>query len=78
MAIAARALPNPPKGGVVVEKEPTIAEMEKMLGLDKVRPVQVSDSDQSDVESKKAELRLWYEEEVRALYRRTFGTPISK
>lgn len=78
MAIAARALPNPSKGGVVVEKEPTVAEMEKRLGLDKVHPVTVSDSDRSDIESKKVELRLWYEEEVRALYRRTFSTPTAK
>jgi hypothetical protein len=73
MAITQRALASRKKGASLMENGPTIAEMERRLGLDKIRPASISDGDEDDVKAKRAELREWYEKEVRDLYKRTFS-----
>lgn len=54
--------------------KPSIKEMEKALGLDKVKPIQVSDSVQKEFENDDDYFRQWYEEELYAKYKELLET----
>lgn len=59
-------------GGVVtVEKTLSVKEIEKALGFDSVQPIRLTPSDEQDTNSKEAELRDWYEDELKAFYEST-------
>ncbi|WP_261134773.1 hypothetical protein [Bacillus sp. Marseille-Q3570] len=58
---------------VVARREPSIEEIEKMLGIDQVRPIQLTPSDAEDMMEKEEELREWYEDDLKELYRETLA-----
>ena len=51
-------------------KEPSVKDMERELGLDRVKPMIATESDQKDLEEKNNPFGAWYEEELRALYKK--------
>ncbi len=53
-----------------VKREPTVKEMEKALGLDKVRPIALTPSDAADFREKGDPFKEWYEQELRRHYAR--------
>ncbi|MBO8129760.1 MAG: hypothetical protein H0Z39_11310 [Peptococcaceae bacterium] len=57
------------RGGVGVCKKLTVKEMEKALGFDKVKPIELSPSDARQFEEKGDPFKDWYEEELRTLFK---------
>lgn len=56
--------------GVAAMKEPSIKEMERELGLHRAKPLTATESDQQDLAEKNNPFGAWYEEELRALYKK--------
>jgi hypothetical protein len=52
---------------------PSVQEIEKALGLDKIRPIALSPATQRDLEEKGDPFGDWYEEELREFYRKARG-----
>lgn len=48
----------------------TVREIEEELGFDKVKPIAVSPSDETDMKKKDDYFQTWYEEELRAYYKK--------
>jgi 2-polyprenyl-6-methoxyphenol hydroxylase-like FAD-dependent oxidoreductase len=61
-----KALPK--QNGVTTVDKKSVEEIEKELGLDKVRPISLSSDDERDVRIKGDCFAQWYEEESRELY----------
>lgn len=59
---------KPHRGVLAVEKNPSIEEIEKILGIDSVQPIHLTPSDAEDTEGKEKELRDWYEYELREFF----------
>ncbi|MEC0668047.1 hypothetical protein P8864_19520 [Priestia flexa] len=57
-------------GGVVTLRKKSIEEMEKELGLDKVKPMELATSDDQIAIEEGDCFAKWYEEELRELYER--------
>ena len=56
-------------GARSMDKKPTVEEMEKALGLDKIKAIQVISADVAeDMKEKGDPFRHWYEEELTRLY----------
>lgn len=51
------------------KKEPTIGEIEKALGFDKVTPIILTPSDAKQFEEKGDPFREWYEDELREFFK---------
>lgn len=47
-----------------------VEKMEKVLGLEKIKPITLTPSDLKQLEAKNDPFREWYEEELRALYKK--------
>ena len=48
--------------------EISIKEIEKALGLDNVKPIQLTSSDANDMQDKKDDFKDWYEYELRQFF----------
>jgi hypothetical protein len=53
---------------VIFLKRPSVEEMERALGLDKIKPIKVSPSMQEELNSDGDYFRQWYEDELWKLY----------
>lgn len=51
-----------------MEKQPSILEIERALGLDSVKPIRITPSDEADFLEKADDFRDWYESELKELY----------
>jgi hypothetical protein len=51
-----------------VEETPSVSEIEKMLGFDRVQPIHLTPSDATDTQGKDQELRDWYEYELKKFF----------
>jgi hypothetical protein len=58
------------KGAVNVSKRLSVEEIEKKLGIDQTKPIQLTPSDEVDMKSKDDDLKDWYEDELREFYER--------
>ncbi|PFQ62882.1 hypothetical protein COD20_27000 [Bacillus cereus] len=57
------------KGVWTVKKDtPDIQEIERLLGIDSVRPIPLTPSDEEDTKEKETELRDWYEYELKKFF----------
>jgi hypothetical protein len=56
------------KGVYMVEETPSVREIEKMLGFDKVRPIPLTASDAADTQEKDQQLKDWYEYELQKFF----------
>lgn len=46
-----------------------IEEIEKELGIDKIQPIALTQSDADDMKGKENEMQQWYEQELRTYYK---------
>ena len=52
-----------------MEQEFTIKQMEKILGIDKIKPIQLTPSDEADTKEDAEYFKDWYEQDLRELFR---------
>ncbi|MGG0555270.1 hypothetical protein ABEY55_22070 [Priestia aryabhattai] len=57
-------------GGVVTLRKKSVEEMRKELGLDKIKPIELSANDDRVAIEEGDSFAEWYEEELRELYER--------
>lgn len=55
-------------GGVVTLRKKSVEEMRKELGLDKIKPIELSANDDRVAVEEGDSFAKWYEEELRELY----------
>lgn len=60
--------------GEAAVKKLSVKEIERELGLDRIKPLPATESDQRELQGKPNPFDDWYEEELRALYEKIKST----
>ena len=56
------------KGAMKIKDTPNLEEIEKIMKFDEIQPIQLTPSDEQDMNNKNEDLHNWYEDELREFF----------